>query len=142
MVTAYNFYQADIDTTSNDDDLSSMDGTHSDKISSSRTTNGSLSFSDDENSLSIDKTKSDRIKKFLRKKNKSKLIKCANTTGFINIINRQQIWPLIIPSPSYCSVEYDQNKNAYFCPNNYYSAGNHCLSILYFQLVEILLISY
>ncbi|CAF3234202.1 unnamed protein product [Rotaria socialis] len=105
-----------------ENDSALMQDAHSEVISSSITTNGSSSLSDDESFLIISKTKPQRIEKFLNRRNKRKLIKCAKITGLINELYRKQIWPLILNSPSYCTVEYDNNKKLYFCPIDYYSA--------------------
>ncbi|CAF0892378.1 unnamed protein product [Adineta steineri] len=122
MVTIDDFYESNTSNSDSDNDSALMDDAHSEIISSSITTNGSLSLSDDENFLIINKTKTDRIEKFLFKKNKEKLQKYAKMNGLINKFYRQQIWPLLINSPSYCSVEFDQTKKIYFCPNDYYAA--------------------
>jgi hypothetical protein len=122
MLTNEEFYESNT-TSDSDNDSALMEDAHSETISSSTTTNGSLSLSDDENFIIINKTKSDRIEKFLKKKNKQKLIKYAKLSGLINIRNRKQIWPLLINTPSYCSVEFDEQNKRFFCPIDYYSAG-------------------
>jgi hypothetical protein len=128
MITIDDFYESNTNSDS-DNDSALMEDAHSEVISSSITTNGSSSLSDDENFLIINKTKSDRIDKFLRKKNKQKLIKYAKISGLINKLYRKQIWPLLINAPSYCPVQHDDEKKLYFCPIDYYSAGRNDFSI-------------
>lgn len=134
MVTIDDFYESNTTNSDSDDDDDSalMEDAHSEMISSSITTNGSLSLSDDENFLIISKTKSDRIEKFLRKKNKQKLQKYAKLNGLISKFYRKQIWPLLITPPSYCLVEFDDTKKSFFCPIDYYAAG---ILIVYLSLV-------
>jgi hypothetical protein len=122
MITNEDFYELTT-TSDSDNDSALMEDAHSEAISSSITTNGSLSLSDDENFIIINKTKSDRIEKFLKKKNKQKLIKYAKISGLITITYRKQIWPLFINTPSYCSVEFDEKNKRFFCPIDYYAAG-------------------
>ena len=122
MVTINDYYELSNNSDS-DNDSALMEDAHSEVISSSITTNGSSSLSDDENFLIINKTKSDRIEKFLRKKNKQKLLKYAKISGLINKSYRKQIWPLLINTPSYCPVEQDNEKKFFFCPIDYYAAG-------------------
>jgi len=122
MITNENFYEL-TNTSDSDNDSALMEDAHSEAISSSITTNGSLSLSDDENFIIINKTKSDRIEKFLKKKNKQKLIKYAKISGLIHIKYRKQIWPLFINTPSYCSVEFDEKNKTFSCPIDYYAAG-------------------
>ncbi|CAF4719177.1 unnamed protein product [Rotaria sp. Silwood1] len=124
MVTIDEFFESSIYSDS-DHDSALMEDAHSEVISSSIITNGSSSLSDDESFSMVFKTKSDRIEEYLNKKNKDKLIKYAKKTGLINILYRKQIWPLVIHPPSYCTVEYDNNKKLYFCPIDYYSADTN-----------------
>ncbi|CAF0923151.1 unnamed protein product [Rotaria sordida] len=124
MVTIEEFFESNINLDS-DNDSALMEDALSEVISSSIITNGSSSLSDDENFLIISKTKSDRIKELLNKKNKRQLIKYAKKTGLINILYRKQIWPLVIRPPSYCTIEYDNNNKLYFCPINYYAADKN-----------------
>ncbi len=126
MITNEDFYESNT-TSDSDNDSALMEDAHSEAISSSITTNGSLSLSDDENFIIINKTKSDRIEKFLKKKNKQKLIKYAKLSGLINTIYRKQIWPLFINTPSYCSVEFDEKNQIFFCPIDNYAAGMNFL---------------
>lgn len=120
MLTNENTFET---TSDSDNDSALMEDAHSETISSSITTNGSSSLSDDENFIIINKTKSDRIEKFFKKKNKQKLIKYSKLSGLINTINRKQIWPLLINPPSYCSVEFNEEDERFFCPIDYYSAS-------------------
>lgn len=123
MLANEDFYESNSTTSDSDNDSALMEDAHSETISSSITTNGSSSLSDDENFIIINKTKSDRIEKFLRKKNKQKLIKYSKLSGLFNVTNRKQIWPLLINIPSYCPVEFDETNKRFFCPVDYYSAG-------------------
>lgn len=122
MLTFDEFYESNANSDS-ENDSALMEDAHSEVISSSITTNGSSSLSDDENCSIIFKTKSERIEKLLNKKNKRKLMQCAKTIGLVDVSYRKQIWPLLINPPSYCTVDYDNNKKLYFCPTDYYSAG-------------------
>jgi hypothetical protein len=121
MLTNEEFYESNT-TSDSDDDSVLMEDTHSETISSSITTNGSLSLSDDENFIIINKTSSDRIIKFLRKKNKQKLSKYAKLSGLITTDLRQQIWPLLITTPPYSPVEFNETTKRFFCTNDYYAA--------------------
>ena len=123
MITHEHFYESNSTTSDSDNDSALMEDAHSETISSSVTTNGSLSLSDDETFVFVNKTLSDRINKCLRQKNQRKLIKYARLSGLMNRDLRKQIWPLLINVPSYCQVEFDENKNEYFCTNDYFAAG-------------------
>ncbi len=123
MVTIDDFYESNTIISDSDDDSALMEDAHSEMISSSITTNGSLSLSDDENFLVINRTKSDRIEKCILQKNQAKLQKYAKVNGLINQFYRKQTWPLLINQPSYCFVEFDETKKRFFCPVDYYSAG-------------------
>jgi hypothetical protein len=124
MITNDEFYETNINSDS-DNDSALMEDAHSEAISSSITTNGSSSLSDDDNFIIINKTKSDRIEKFLKKNNKQKLIKYAKVSGLVNIGLRKQIWPLFINTPSYCPVEFDEKNKVFFCPIDYYAADKN-----------------
>jgi hypothetical protein len=125
MTTNDEFYESNTNSDS-DNDSALMEDAHSEAISSSITTNGSSSLSDDDNNfIIINKTKSDRIEKFLKKNNKQKLIRYAKVSGLVNIGLRKQIWPLFINAPSYCPVEFDEKNKLYFCPIDYYAADKN-----------------
>ena len=111
------------DHSDTDNDSALMEDAHSEPISSSLTTNGSSSLSEDENFIIINQTKSDRIEKFLKKKNKQKLIKYAKLSGLMKINLRQQIWPLLINPPHYCPVQFDEKNQNFHCPIDYYAAS-------------------
>lgn len=111
------------DHSDTDNDSALMEDAHSEPISSSITTNGSSSLSEDENFIIIHQTKSNRIEKFLKKKNKEKLIKYAKLSGLMKINLRKQIWPLFINPPTYCPVQFDEQNQISRCPIDYYAAG-------------------
>ncbi|UJR16357.1 hypothetical protein I4U23_003260 [Adineta vaga] len=127
MVTIDEYYQLDTNSSDSDSDHDSalMEDAHSEMISSSITTNGSLSLSDDENFLIVTKNKSDRIEKYLMKNNKEKLQKYAKMNGLITKSYRQQIWPLLIPCPTYCPVDFDQINKKYSCRIDFYAADKN-----------------
>jgi hypothetical protein len=137
MITNDEFYESNTNSDS-DNDSALMEDAHSEVISSSITTNGSSSLSDDDNFIIINKTKSDRIVKFLKKNNRQKLIKYAKVSGLVNIGLRKQIWPLFINPPLYCPVEFDENNRLFFCPIDYYAAGRGVLFLgkIIFEILD------
>ena len=122
MSTNDEFYDSNINSDS-ENDSALMEDAHSEAISSSITTNGSSSLSDDDNFIIINKTKSDRIEKFLKKNNRQKLIKYAKLSGLVKVGLRKQIWPLFINAPSYCPVEFEEKNKLFVCPIDYYAAS-------------------
>ncbi|CAF1129133.1 unnamed protein product [Adineta ricciae] len=125
MGTIDEYHYLDGNSSDSDHDSAVMEDAHSELISSSITTNGSLSLSDDENFLVVTKTKCDRIEKYLVKNNIEKLQKYAKMNGLISESYRQQIWPLLIHFPTYCPVEFDQVNRKYSCPIDYYAADKN-----------------
>ena len=122
------FYESNSNSDS-DNDSALMEDAQSEVISSSMTTNGSSSFSEDEQFFIVNKNPSQKIQnlieEFFKKKNQDKLVRYAKAFGLLNRSYRKQIWPLLINTPSYCTIDYDENRKLLLYPIDYYSAGNH-----------------
>lgn len=105
-----------------DGDSALMEDAQSETVSSSITTTGSSSLSDDENLSNSHKTQIDQIEQILSTKNKEKLVRFAKSSGFADIRYRKEIWPRIIDAPRCCPVEFDSSRNQFVVTNKFYAA--------------------
>lgn len=121
-----------------DGDSALMEDAQSETVSSSITTTGSSSLSDDENLSNSHKTQIDQIEQILSTKNKEKLVRFAKSSGFADIRYRKEIWPRIIDAPRYCPVEFDSSRNQFVVTNKFYAAGSNFFFLLFRTESEII----